>query len=141
MSFPSAARQSAPLGELNTTPLIDVMLVLLVMFIVTIPITSHSVPVDLPSGEAPGIPSPLKNKIVITQQGLILWNAEPVAEADLPSLLTATAALKPEPQLILEPEANARYELTARVIRLIERSEVTNFGFEGNDRYRHFEAS
>ena len=126
-----------PVSSMNMTPLIDVLLVLLVMFIITIPIATHSVEVELPIG-GDFAPDPVINKVVISEGDAILWNGDQVTEAELNGLLVATKRMIPEPQLQFEPEAQARYETSAQVLRQIKLSGVTNFGFVGNERYRQF---
>lgn len=128
---------ASPMGELNTTPLIDVLLVLLVMFVITIPPATHSLPIDLP-GPGPTRPDPVSNTIVVTAQDTTLWNGREVGAAELAGLLAASAGMQPEPQLRFEPEANASYEASARVILQVKAAGVTNFGFAGNERYRQF---
>ena len=139
-AMPHSALHSRPMGELNTTPLIDVMLVLLVMFIITIPVATHTLPVDLPQGGEDGVLSPVENKIVVTEAGQVLWNGEPVSQATLQNLLTRSAAMAPEPTTLFEPEANASYADTAEVVRTVKETKVTKFAFVGNDRYRSFDA-
>ena len=135
---------SRPMGEMNTTPLIDVMLVLLIMFIITIPVATHSVDIDLPQpveGNPPPILEPLHNKIVVTREAEILWNGEPIDEATLAVLLERSRSLPIEPELQFEPEAQASYDLTARTLRTIKAAGITKFGFVGNERYREFNAT
>ena len=135
------APDEAPMGEMNTTPLIDVMLVLLIMFIITIPVATHSIDIDLPQGNPPPTDiqiDPIKNKLVLTAADQILWNAEPINQGQLVTLLEETLTVEPEPELQFEPEANASYELSAKVLQIIKGSGVTKFGFVGNEKYRVF---
>ena len=135
------ARKDAPLGELNTTPLIDVLLVLLVMFIITIPVSSHSLTVDLPRACAScPVINEVKNKVTIERSGAIRWNGEAVSEATLRDLLRQTQAMPVEPQLQYEPDGSASYAQSARVLNLIRQAGVTKLGFTGNERYRTFRA-
>jgi len=77
---------------------------------------------------------------MVTERRIVLWNGEPVSQADLPAKLAAASRMAPEPEWQFEPEANASYDLSARTLRLIEASAVTKFGFVGNEKYRSFAA-
>lgn len=141
MAMSGGKDDGEPMGEMNTTPLIDVMLVLLIMFIITIPVATHAVNIDLPTpSDQPNdsIIKPDKNKVVITPDNKILWNAVPIDYGTLRSNLKATLAIKPEPELQFEPDAQAGYEIAANTLNIIKNSEVTKFGFVGNERYAGF---
>ena len=128
--------EAVPMSELNTTPLIDVMLVLLIMFIISIPIQSHAVKIDLPTdGPLPETLDPVRNKIVILEAGTIIWNGEPVSLADLETLLDLTTQIEIEPELHLQPEADAPYDVVDQVIAATKRAGVTKVGFVGNEAY------
>ncbi len=134
-----------PMMEMNTTPLIDVMLVLLIMFIITIPVATHSVDIDLPvpnnNPPPPDMIKPDKNKVVLTTQGEILWNSTPIDGPSLVRNLQATLTMKPEPELQFQPEADASYDISAKVLNIIKGSKVTKFGFVGNEQYSEFDKS
>jgi biopolymer transport protein ExbD len=129
-----------PMMDMNMTPLIDVLLVLLIMFIITIPVATHSVDIDLPQPTDAPPPDilPTKNKLVLTAQEQILWNGAPISEDQLRAALAASTQMAIEPELQFEPEALASYSLSARVLQDIKASGVTKFGFVGNDKYRDF---
>jgi biopolymer transport protein ExbD len=123
--------------DINVTPLIDVLLVLLIMFIITIPVQTHAVKLDLPQDlNAPPPPiMPTKNKVVITAAGEILWNGTPVSPDQLRLYLDATQQMDPIPELHLQPEPNARYELVDQVLAITKRAHVDKMGFVGNEAY------
>ncbi|RYD54976.1 MAG: biopolymer transporter ExbD [Sphingomonadales bacterium] len=127
-----------PMMEINTTPLIDVMLVLLIMIIMTIPIQSHAVKVDLPQNSPDSAPpvDAQKNKIYIQPDGVIQWNSVAVNEVTLRQYLDASLQLSPEPELHFQPDPNARYEVVDRVLAIVKRANVNKLGFVGNDQYR-----
>lgn len=129
------------MGEINTTPLIDVLLVLVVMLVITIPAATHSLKVDLPVCDAdcvlPDL-SPVRNRLVIDAADRLVWNGTPVTSAELVGVLAATRRLAVEPELQFAPDAGASYEGAARTIKLIKASGITRFGFVGNERYRAF---
>jgi biopolymer transport protein ExbD len=141
MAMAGGKDDGAPMMEMNMTPLIDVLLVLLIMFIITIPVATHSVDIDLPQPDPnppPVLIDPIKNKLVLTADNQILWNADPIDGAQLRTLLAQTLTMQPEPELQFEPEASASYDLSARVLNIIKASGVTKFGFVGNEKYRVF---
>jgi biopolymer transport protein ExbD len=140
MAMSGGKDDGQPMMEMNVTPLIDVMLVLLIMLIFTIPVATHSVDIDLPvpNPDATDIVDPIKNKIVITSNDQILWNAVPIDQNQLVGNLQASMAMPVEPELQYEPEANAGYDISAKVLHIIKASGVTKFGFVGNEKYRIF---
>jgi biopolymer transport protein ExbD len=130
-----------PMMDINMTPLIDVMLVLLIMFIITIPIQTHAVkldlPVDSPNNTPPPI-DPVKNKVVITQNGQILWNGAAVNQDQLRQYLEVSQQMNPIPELHLQPEPEAKYELVDEVLAVTKRAHVEKMGFVGNEAYMKF---
>ena len=134
-------KEGEPMMDINTTPLIDVMLVLLIMFIITIPVQSHAVKLDLPqnqdSPEPPPI-DPVKNKVVVTATNQVLWNGAPVQLPQLRAYLDQTQQMNPIPELHLQPEPTARYELVDEVLAVTKRAHVEKMGFVGNEAYMNF---
>jgi biopolymer transport protein ExbD len=136
MSMQSRAAEHQPMLELNTTPLIDVMLVLLIMFIITIPVQTHALKLDLPVA-CTNCPKPdsIKNEIEITRAGAILWNGQPITRDGLKYDLRLTQRMRRIPELHLRPDPAARYEVVDEVLGIIKREQVKKFGFVGNEAY------
>jgi len=127
-----------PMMDINTTPLIDVMLVLLIMLIITIPIQTHAVKLDLPVNQPNQPPPPIdpvKNIVVVTADSKILWNGSPVSKEQLRQFLDVTQQMNPVPELHLQPEATSRYELVDEVLAVTKQAHVTKMGFVGNEYY------
>ena len=130
--------EGEPMMDINTTPLIDVMLVLLIMFIITIPPQSHAVKLDLPQNQQNQTPPPIdpvKNKVVVTTGGAVLWNGAPVNLTQLRQFLDVTQQMDPIPELHLQPEPDARYELVDEVLAVTKQAKVSKMGFVGNEAY------
>ena len=141
MALSGGSDDGSPMMEMNMTPLIDVLLVLLIMFIITIPVATHSIDIDLPvpnPNDTPPPVDPIKNKIVLTPANEILWNGTAINQGELVSNLQTSLTYAVEPELQFEPEANASYDLSAKVLNIIKASGVTKFGFVGNEKYRVF---
>lgn len=118
------------LAEINMIPLIDVMLVLLVIFIVTAPLLTHAVKVDLPkASSAPNLTKPENVQVAIDAQGLVHWNGEVVAAAALQEKMRAAAAVSPPPELHLRAERTTPYEKVAEVMSVAAREGLTRIGF------------
>ena len=141
MQTTSDNSEGEPMLDINVTPLIDVMLVLLIMFIITLPVQTHAVKLDLPQDQTNQPPPPVlptKNKVVITASDQILWNGTPVTPQQLRVYLEATQQMDPTPELHLQPEPNARYELVDEVLAITKRAHVDKMGFVGNEAYATF---
>ena len=142
MAMSGGKDDGSPMMEINTTPLIDVMLVLLIMFIITIPIATHSVDIDLPQPDPNDKDLPktdtVKNKVSLTRDAKILWNDEEVTDGQLVALLKKTMAMPVEPELQFQPDSEAPYDLASKVLNVIKASKVTKFGFVGNEQYAYF---
>ena len=130
--------EQPPIMEINTTPLIDVLLVLLIMFIITIPLQTHAVKLDLPSAPPRVEILTAKNKVVITRAGSVLWNGSPISLDGLTDTLARTTQMHPRPELHLQPEPDARYKLVDEVLAVTKRTGVTNVGFVGNEQYANY---
>ncbi|UZK69237.1 biopolymer transporter ExbD [Sphingomonas sp. S1-29] len=141
MAMSGGKDDGEPMMDLNMTPLIDVLLVLLIMFIITIPIQTHAVKVDLPQpndNQNQQVVDPVKNKIVIDAAGTVSWNGAPVNDVTLSQYLDQSVALDPEPELHFQPEPTARYERVDQILAIVKRANVTKLGFIGNEQYREF---
>ena len=131
------AKEPEVMIDINTTPLIDVMLVLLVMLIITIPIQLHSVNLNMPIGTPP---PPLEEPVVITVDvdfdGTIYWNGEILEnKAALDERLTAAAAMPVQPEVHLRPNKLAEYRDVAMVMAAAQRIGVTKLGLVGNEQF------
>ena len=141
MAMSGGSDDGEPMMEMNVTPLIDVMLVLLIMMILSVPPATHAVNIDLPvpSETPPTDIDPIKNKIVISPDNQILWNGTAITEGQLVGNLQETRTIQPEPELQYQPDAQASYDLSVKVLNVIKQSGVTKFGFVGNEQYRAFD--
>jgi len=123
--------------EMNTTPLIDVMLVLLIMLIITIPIQLHSVNLNMPTGSPP---PPLRDPVVVTIDidfdGTILWNGEVVPDRTaLETRLAAAAAIADQPEVHIRPNKLVEYKSVAMVLASAQRLGVSKLGMVGNEQF------
>lgn len=124
-----------PPPVMNTTPLIDVMLVLLIMFIVTIPIASHKVPLDLPQGPPPAVAKkPAVHRLELDAAGALGWDGRAIAQAELPALLAAMQA-DPNAELHLRADGETPYERFDQVLATVKRAGVTKLGMIGNGQF------
>jgi len=137
MQTTSDNAEGEPMLDMNVTPLIDVMLVLLIMFIITIPVQTHAVKLDLPQNTNTPPPPvlPEKNIVVVNAQDQILWNGTPVTEDQLRQYLDVTQQMNPIPELHLQPDATARYKVVDEVLAVTKRAHVQKMGFVGNEYY------
>ena len=135
MAVSLALREPQPLIEMNMTPLVDVLLVLIIMFIITVPIQSNVVKLDLPQGTP--LPSHgQRNLLTIATDGVARWNGVAADDATLMATLRATRAMQPQPELHLRPDGLARYQRVDEVLAMTKRAEITRIGFVGNERYQ-----
>ena len=123
--------------DINTTPLIDVMLVLLVMLIITLPIQLHSVNLNMPVGNPPPpLVKPEVVKLDIDETGAVYWNGEVVPDrAALEEKITAAAALAVQPEIHLRPDKGAKYAIVAGVMASAQRLGLTKIGIVGSEQF------
>jgi len=141
MAMSGGKDDGAPMMEMNMTPLIDVLLVLLIMFIITIPVATHAVNIDLPAPTPPNNQPPPKhdkNIVYISPTGQTLFNQYEVDEAQLLYQLQQTINIQPTPELQFQPDGQAPYDRTIRVLNVIKGSGVSGFGFVGNEQFAGF---
>ena len=130
MSFGTQDEADEVMNEINMTPLVDVMLVLLIIFIITIPVMKHSVNVDLP--QATNQPENMKPETVnlsIDAQGQYHWNALPITDEALVTQLQAEGAKDPQADLHIRGDKNVRYERVAQAMAAAQRAGVRKIGF------------
>jgi len=122
--------------EMNTTPLIDVMLVLLTLLIITLPIQTHAVKLDMPK---PNVKPPPVPPVVVTLEvdfdGTVLWNGTPVDRKTLDGYLQSAATDDPQPEIHLQPNRLAKYDAVAKVLADAQRIGVDHIGFTGIEQY------
>jgi biopolymer transport protein ExbD len=142
MAMAASTTEGEPMMDINTTPLIDVMLVLLIMFIITIPVQTHAVKLDLPVNDntqnTPPPIDPVKNKVTIDPAGTVFWNGTPVSLTVLRQYLDLTQAMNPVPELHLQPDPQARYDVVDNVLAVTKKAQVEKMGFVGNEAYAAF---
>jgi biopolymer transport protein ExbD len=128
--------EGEPMMEINMTPLIDVMLVLITLLIITLPIQTHAVKLDMPAG--PGKPSSIKPVVVnlgVDFDGTMLWNGAAVDRATLDSYFVDAGLADPQPEIHLNPNKLAKYDTVAKVLADAQRLGVKKIGFVGLDQY------
>jgi biopolymer transport protein ExbD len=133
-----SAGEGEPMMEINTTPLIDVMLVLLIMFIITLPVMTHAVKLDMPRPNSNPTPP---NEIIepirldIDWDGAIIWNGTMVQLDTLEGYFRVEAAKNPQPELHVRPDRRANYDTVAKVLALAQRNGMQRIGFVGNEQF------
>jgi biopolymer transport protein ExbD len=123
-------KQPAPMAEINVTPMVDVMLVLLVIFIITAPLFTHAIKLDLPNAQA--APAPQKPETIslsINGEGAIYWNDELITQNQMDGKLAAAAKQNPQPELQLRADKSTRYEVIAQVMSAAQTNGLTKMGF------------
>jgi biopolymer transport protein ExbD len=137
LSSGSGSDEPEVMMEINTTPLIDVMLVLLIMLIITIPAQLHSVNLDMPVSKPPTKKvDPVVIKVDVGADNVINWNGKPVASrADLEAKLVAAAAMQPQPELHIRSHAKAKYESVVLIMASAQRLGLNKLGVVGSEQF------
>jgi biopolymer transport protein ExbD len=136
MSVGSQA-EGEPMVDMNTTPLIDVMLVLLILFILTLPVMTHAVKLDMPRPNQ-GPPPEVRTEPIrldIDWDGAIIWNGNLVKLEELEGYFRSEAARNPQPELHVRPDRRADYDTVAKVLALAQRNGMQRIGFVGNEQF------
>lgn len=121
---------TVPMSEINTTPLVDVMLVLLVIFIITAPLLTHAVKIDLPQASSQPLPEkPELVSVSIDAAGKYYWNNQPLTQAELKAKLGIAAKQVPQPELNIRADKETRYQLLASLMADINNAGITKLGF------------
>jgi biopolymer transport protein ExbD len=125
------------IAEMNTTPLIDVMLVLLIMLIITIPIQTHAVKLNMPTGGASTVTEPPKVvQVAVSATGSITWDGVPLADrGELESRIIEAAKMVPQPEIHLRPDRSAKYEVVAMIMATSQKLGLTKLGLTGNEQF------
>jgi biopolymer transport protein ExbD len=123
-------KHQAPMADINVTPMVDVMLVLLVIFIITAPLFTHAIKLDLPDAQsAPAPEKPETISLSIDADGAVFWNNDPVQQQDLAARLALAAQQIPQPEVQLRADKSTRYEVIARVMSAAQTNGLTKMGF------------
>ena len=123
-------RQQGPMADINVTPMVDVMLVLLVIFIISAPMFTHAVKLDLPKAQAQANSQQAASvSLSIDAKGQVYWNDEAVAATALDARLAAASKLDPQPELQLRADKNTRYEVVAQVMAAAQTAGLSKLGF------------
>jgi biopolymer transport protein ExbD len=126
-----------PMMDINTTPLIDVMLVLIIMLIITIPIQLHSVNMEMPVGKPPNMEvKPQEVRIDIDATGQIWWNGVVVDKVTLDANMVDTAKINPQPNILIRPDKTAKYENVAFVLANSQRRGLNKMAIIGGEQFR-----
>jgi len=126
-------RHQAPMADINVVPLVDVMLVLLVIFIITAPLLTHAVKIDLPKVSSnPNLTQPDHIEFAIKEDGSLFWNGTPVTLDELGPRFAAEAARQPQPELHIRADRLAYYDHVAKVMAAAAKSGLSRIGFVSN---------
>ena len=136
MAMSSGTAEGEVMVEMNTTPLIDVILVLLTLLIITLPIQTHAVKLDMPAPN-PNPPTviPETVELVVDFDGTVIWNGTAVDRSTMDAYLADAAKKDPQPEIHVSPNRLAKYDAVARVLADAQRLGATHIGFTGIDQY------
>ena len=137
---PDGFTRRKPMGDMNVTPFIDVLLVLIIMLIMVVPIATHNTEVDLPGPGLKGSANPISNTVYIDSSDRLFWNGEAVTRDQLRANIAAANSMEDEPVLRFEPAALASYDRSAKTIALIKDAGAKKFAFIGNEKYSAFDS-
>ncbi|MEO6625023.1 MAG: biopolymer transporter ExbD [Burkholderiaceae bacterium] len=130
MAFGTQDDTDEVMNEINMTPLVDVMLVLLIIFIITVPVMKHAVNIDLPRAtNVPDDPKPQTIRLSVDAAGTYYWNGSRVEDAQLPGMLQAASKAQPQPQLHIRADKAVRYERVAQAMAAAQQAGVRTIGF------------
>jgi biopolymer transport protein ExbD len=130
MAFGTQDETDEVMNEINMTPLVDVMLVLLIIFIITVPVMKHSVEIDLPRATSqPQDAKPETVRLSVDAQGAYYWNETRIEDADLPRMLKDAAAKNPQPELHIRGDKAVRYERVAQAMSAAQQAGLRKIGF------------
>jgi biopolymer transport protein ExbD len=135
MATSAGIKQGEPMLEINTTPLIDVMLVLLIMFIITLPIMTHSISLEMPRVVGPSTPADVID-LEVDFDGTLLANGALIGGYEqLETYFAAAAHRNPQPELHVRPDRRANYDTVAHVLGIAQRNGIKRIGFAGNEKF------
>ena len=130
MNVGGGSGEEEVMSNINTTPLVDVMLVLMIIFLITIPAITQSVPLDLPKAiNQPTVAKPDDITISVSKDGQIFWNVRPVTPEELLSRLKVEAVKVPQPEVKVKGDQNVRFEYVGKVMVMCQRAGIVKVGF------------
>ncbi len=138
MAFSAGGGDDEPMMDINTTPLIDVMLVLLIMFIITLPVMTHAVKLDMPQQAANSEPpaDPIEPiRIEVDWDGTVIWNGSAVSIDALEGYFRVESVKDPQPELHVRPDRRADYDTVAKILAIAQRNGMNRIGFVGNEQF------
>ena len=133
MAFSTGSQSGAPMSEINVTPLVDVMLVLLIIFMITAPLMSHKIKVELPQANLDKrdekVPPTPPVTVTVTEDGKLYWNDAPVTKELLESQLSVEAQKTPQPEVNVRGDKTTKYRIVAEVVNIAQAQGIRKVGF------------